>query len=117
MRRALTRRSPAWLAAGLVLCAAGFAIGAPRARRASAAHTVVVDATRFQPAALTVKAGDTITWTNRDMFPHTATSQAGGFDSGVIMSGRSWTFKAKTKGRFPYVCVLHPTMKGTLRVE
>jgi plastocyanin len=51
------------------------------------------------------------------MFPHTATSKAGGFDSGVIMSGKSWTLTAKKKGSFPYVCVLHPTMKGTLRVR
>jgi plastocyanin len=117
MRRAHARRGLPWLAAGLLLCAAGLAFGAPPARPAPATHTVVADATTFQPATITVKVGDTITWTNKDMFPHTATSKAGGFDSGVIMAGKSWTFTAKKKGSFPYECVLHPTMKGTLRVK
>jgi plastocyanin len=117
MRAAPTRRGLPALTATLLLLLAGLAFGAPPARSAPATHTVVADATRFQPATLTVKAGDTIVWVNKDMFPHTATSKAGGFDSGVIMAGKSWTFTAKKKGSFPYVCVLHPTMKGTLRVE
>jgi plastocyanin len=116
MPTAFARRALPWLVAALLL-SAGPGLGAPRASRAPATHTVVVDATRFQPETLTVKVGDTVKWVNKDMFPHTATSKAGGFDSGVIMTGKSWTFTAKTKGTIPYVCVLHPTMKGTLRVR
>jgi plastocyanin len=52
---------------------------------------------------------------NRDPFPHTATAEA--FDSKVIAAGSSWTYPPKTPGEFPYVCTLHPTMKGTLRVK
>jgi plastocyanin len=51
---------------------------------------------------------------NRDPFPHTATSAK--FDSKDIAPGASWTFTAKAPGELPYVCTLHPTMKGTLRV-
>ena len=80
-------------------------------------HTVVMEGTRFQPDALTVKAGDSIVWVNKDYFPHTATSQAAGFDSGRLDVGQSWTYLAAKKGEFAYTCTFHPPMKATLRVE
>ena len=113
-------RSPAGIAAGiaalgLVLCCIGPATAAPTAKPAT--HTVVIDGTRFDPETLTVRAGDTVVWVNRDPFPHTATSAAGGFDSREIPAGKSWKYKAAKVGVFPYACALHPTMKATLRVE
>jgi plastocyanin len=80
-------------------------------------HTVTMEATSFQPAILTVKAGDSVVWVNKDPFPHTATSGTGGFDSDVILPDKSWTFTPTTKGEFAYICTLHLTMKGVLRVE
>jgi plastocyanin len=80
-------------------------------------HTVTVDALRFQPESLTIAAGDTVVWVNKDPFPHTATSKAGGFDSGEIATAESWKYSAVKKGEFEYICTLHPTMKGTIRVE
>jgi plastocyanin len=80
-------------------------------------HRVAIDAASFQPTALTVKAGDTIVWVNKDPFPHTVTSEAGGFDSRTIAADESWSYKASKKGEFPYICSFHPTMTGTLRVK
>jgi plastocyanin len=80
-------------------------------------HTVVMEATRFQPDTLTVKAGDTIVWVNKDLFPHSATASNTAFDSQAIAVGASWKFVAKKKGDFPYTCIFHPTMKGTLVVK
>ena len=80
-------------------------------------HMVAIDGTAFQPAALTVKAGDSIVWTNKDPFPHTVTSAAGGFDSHEIASGKSWQYTATKKGEFSYICLFHPTMKASLKVE
>ena len=62
-----------------------------------------------------MKTGDAVVWGNKDPFPHTATSRA--FDSKSIAAGGSWTYTAKARGEFPYVCSLHPTMKGILRVQ
>jgi plastocyanin len=42
---------------------------------------------------------------------------AGVFDSGAIAAGKSWRFTARKVGSHPYLCTLHTTMKGTLRVE
>ena len=80
-------------------------------------HTVTIEAMQFEPADLTVKAGDAIVWVNKDMFPHTATSTEKLFDSRQIDPGQSWTYRAVKKGTVPYICSLHPTMQGTLRVR
>jgi plastocyanin len=96
---------------GALLGALGPGAAAPR----PVTHTVVVEAMVYVPATLAVRAGDTVVWVNRDPFPHSATSTA--FDSGAIAADASWTYVARTRGTFPYVCTLHPTMKGTLRVE
>jgi plastocyanin len=83
----------------------------------STTHTVVIEAMRFDPQELTVKAGDTIAWINHDPFPHTATAVGRQFDSREIASQRSWKYTASRTGVFRYACSLHPTMLGTLRVE
>ena len=80
-------------------------------------HTVTIEGTGFQPAMLTVKAGDSVVWVNKDPFPHTAVSKDAGLDSKEIGAGASWKFVAATKGEFPYICTLHQTMKGVLRVQ
>jgi plastocyanin len=77
---------------------------------------VTIEAMQFTPAVLTVHQGDTVVWVNRDLVPHTATVPRA-FDSGEIAAGRSWKMIAKTKGRYDYVCTMHPTMKATLVVE
>jgi plastocyanin len=86
-------------------------------KRKPKTHTVVMEATAFAPATLTVVAGDSVVWTNKDPFPHTATSKAAGFDSQPVQSEKSWKYVASKKGEFPYVCTLHPTMKGVLQVK
>lgn len=93
----------------------GLATAADAAKAAT--HTVAIDGTTFQPVAVTVKVGDSVVWVNKDPFPHTVTSAAGGFDSHEIAPGKSWKYTATKKGEFAYVCIFHPTMKATLKVE
>ena len=89
-----------------------------KAQQNGAVHTVMIEAMQFSPAVVEVRAGDTITWSNKDPFPHTATSEKKkGFDSGEIKPGRTWKMTATKRGEFPYVCTLHPTMKGRLVVK
>lgn len=77
---------------------------------------VTIESMEFRPAVLTVRQGDTVVWMNRDLVPHTATAPRA-FDSGEIGPGRSWKMVAQTKGRYDYICTMHPTMKATLVVE
>jgi plastocyanin len=81
-----------------------------------AIHTVVIEGTNYAPATLTVKRGDTVVWINKDPFPHTVTA-TGVFDSHDIAASRSWKYTARKAGEFAYICTLHTTMKGTLKVE
>jgi plastocyanin len=80
-------------------------------------HTVMIEGMRFQPEGLTVAAGDTVVWINRDLVPHTATSAAGRFDSGEMAPGKSWTHTVRATGEFAYTCTYHPLMKAVLRVR
>jgi plastocyanin len=93
----------------------GCLLGAATSSRGAEHHVVAIDGAAFVPAAITVRLGDRVTWTNKDPYPHTVTGEQ--FDSRTIATGASWTYHAAQKGTFPYICALHPTMKGTLIVN
>ena len=99
---------------GLIVCITGLAAGDhPKPKT----HTVTIEGMRFVPEVLTVAAGDTIVWVNKDLVPHTATSTAGTFDSKDIQADMSWKLTIRKTGDFAYICTFHPTMKAMLRVK
>ena len=106
------------LLAGSALC--GLALRAAPAGAAATdraqTHEVVIQGLLYVPETLTVRPGDVVVWINKDPFPHTVTA-AGVFDSGSIAAGKSWRFTARKPGMHPYLCTLHATMKGSLRIE
>lgn len=112
--RTLVTVVAAALASGLALGACG---GPSAADREAVTHTVRMSGTSFVPAEITITAGDRVTWLNEDYFPHTATSEAAGFDSGAVAAGDSWTVVIDRPGTFDYVCSLHPPMVGRLIVR
>jgi plastocyanin len=71
----------------------------------------------FSPDNLEIDAGTTVTWTNTDSVSHTSTSNASGWDSGIIAPGRQFSFTYQTSGTFPYHCAIHPGMVGTVVVR
>jgi plastocyanin len=78
---------------------------------------VAIQDFQFVPATLTIEAGATVLWTNRDTTTHTVTATRPGlFDSGELSPGRSHLVAFKNAGTFPYVCTLHASMMGTVRV-
>ena len=79
-------------------------------------HVVTIDAMSFSPATIVVKAGDTVSWKNKDPFPHTVASGSQ-FTSPDIATGGTWRFTARRKGSYTYICTLHPTMTATLVVK
>ncbi len=79
-------------------------------------NTVIIQSASFQPDSLTVPAGTTVTWINRDIVRHTVTSTEGLFDSGRLGSGESFTYTFEEPGTFDYYCTIHPTMQGTVTV-
>src|SRR5689334_18196505 len=71
----------------------------------------------FMPDALTVPAGTTVTWTNTDSVAHTSTSDAKGWDSGIVVPGGQFSRSFQTAGTFKYHCAIHPGMIGTVVVR
>ena len=70
----------------------------------------------FSPKALTVSAGQSVTFTNNDSVAHTTTSSA--WDSGDIQPGAAYTFAAPSApGTYAFHCSIHPFMTGTLIVQ
>jgi amicyanin len=70
----------------------------------------------FVPAALTVKVGDAVTWTNHDEEPHTVAAGDGSFHSPGMDTNGTFSFTFTEAGTFDYVCSIHPFMHGTVTV-
>lgn len=75
----------------------------------------------YNPNTANVTMGNTITWVNKDIAPHTATSGKDGsdpssgkiFDTGEIQPGSSKSITIDQKGNIPYYCTIHPWMVGS----
>jgi plastocyanin len=97
----------------------GLAGGVLVARAQTAAATVVsIDNFTFNPQKLTVKAGTTVTWTNKDDIPHGIAATGNAFTRSKAMdTDDSFTFTFTTPGTYQYFCYIHPHMTGTIVVE
>jgi len=84
---------------------------------AVATDAVNVEGFAFKPAAITVKQGATVTWTNKDDEAHTVFFI---FDSSrsplLVNSANTYTKTFTTAGTFTYHCTIHPFMTGTVTV-
>src|SRR5215212_5726088 len=83
--------------------------------------------TAYQPNPIQVSVGNTVTWTNNDSQPHTVTSGSNGqpdnkFNSSpnfspLLNPGQTFSFTFTQAGTYPYFCMLHPNMVGTVSVS
>jgi plastocyanin len=91
---------------------------APGVDRAQAQDSASVDIADFAfgPNTVTITAGGTVTWTNSDSAPHTATGDGGSFDTGTIDTGGIASISFDTPGTYTYFCAIHPEMTGTVVV-
>ncbi|MCL5070163.1 MAG: cupredoxin family copper-binding protein [Actinobacteria bacterium] len=80
-------------------------------------QAVSIKSNAFDPASLTIKVGDTITWANNDSYAHTVTSDNGAFDSGSMAGGATFSFTFKTAGTFSYHCGIHTFMTAKIIVQ
>jgi amicyanin len=78
---------------------------------------VSIDNFTFNPQTLTVKAGTTVTWTNKDDIPHAVAAVNKEFKSKALDTDDAYAFTFTTPGTYAYFCSLHPHMTGTIVVE
>jgi plastocyanin len=78
----------------------------------------VTDAIGFSPKAVTIPRGTGVAWTFNGPSDHTATDNTGMglFDSGLKGVGTSFTYYYIAAGSYRYICTVHPTMIGTVKV-
>ena len=88
----------------------------PPAAAAPRTHVVVIDAMKFGAVPPSVRAGDRITWVNKDMFRHTATARDGSFNVDLQPGQRKSAIVPKA-GAISVICRYHPGMRTTLRVK
>lgn len=79
-------------------------------------YEVEIEDFSFIPSRLNINVGDMVEWRNRDNVSHTATSDDGIWDSGLLARDETFTYTFNTEGVFPYHCSLHPSMVDTIVV-
>ena len=94
------------------------AAGVLFAQADSPASAVAIHNFTFGPQSLTVKAGTTVTWINKDDIPHGIASSNNAFTrSKALDTDDSYSFTFTTPGTYQYFCYVHPHMVGTIVVE
>lgn len=81
--------------------------------------TVTVVDSAFQPEALTVPVGTTVSWEwVATTLPHNVVADEGAFTSGDLQTEGSYTFTFDTAGTYSYHCIAHQSagMVGTITV-
>jgi plastocyanin len=100
----------------LLLAALGACVSHASAA-AEGATVVMAKDFMFGPTSLTVAAGSTVTWTNKDDEPHTVVSDNGLFRSAALDTDESFSFRFDKPGTYRYLCTIHPRMVGTIVVQ
>jgi len=119
--RKMTKKNM-WIAATpvmitMLLLSAGSPSVTANDQPTAATAEVKVDNFSFGPETLTVTAGTTVTWTNRDDIPHTVVSTDGVFKSKVRDTDEKFSYTFTKAGTYPYFCSVHPKMTGKVVVQ
>lgn len=76
----------------------------------------------YNPSNIRIFEGQEVTWINDDAAAHTVTSGIvrdgpdGKFDSSLFLSGKKFSAKFEDAGEYPYFCMVHPWMAGSVTV-
>src|SRR5258708_6472912 len=70
---------------------------------------------KFVPDSVTVATGGAVTWTNKSDVAHNVVfTDASVKSSDLFDKGKSFTTTFTHAGAYPYICSIHPDMKGTV---
>ena len=111
-------RGRQWLAAALIGAGLLLTACAPQETEPVATNEVNLPPSyRFEPAAITVSDGTTVTWTNNDNFTHNVRLLDDGGDVLDLPPGESVSFTFTGPGEHRYDCSFHPSdMSGVVIV-
>jgi plastocyanin len=96
------------------------ATGSSASQKPGTTDTIVIKNFMFSPDSLTVAPGAAVTVKNEDSVTHTLTDKTdqSAFNTGPVGPNQTKTFKAPDKaGSYPFFCMIHQFMTGTLVVR
>ena len=70
----------------------------------------------FEPAQITVKAGQSVTWKNDDGAPHGIVFKDGTPGMDLMLPGKTFTQTFGKPGVYDYACSVHPYMTARVTV-
>ncbi|MGD0534798.1 MAG: plastocyanin/azurin family copper-binding protein [Methanoregula sp.] len=81
-------------------------------------NTVLIQNMAYNPAQITVKAGEIVRWVNKDKVVHSVVfSKDSKIDpSGPLSASQSFSVKFYDTGVYNYSCGIHPQMQGSVVV-
>ena len=83
-----------------------------------AANNVGIASFKFSPSSITIKVGESVSWTNQDSASHTIVSDSGSeIQSSSLVQGASYSHTFNAAGTYNYHCGIHPSMKGVVVVQ
>lgn len=80
-------------------------------------NTVRINDFTFEPANISIKAGSIVRWVNGDAVLHRIQFDDEHFSPILLGSSQSGSQKFVEPGVYPYICIIHPEMHGTVTVE
>jgi plastocyanin len=94
-------------------------VGTPSRTASVSDNTITIAKNTFKPANMTVKAGSTVRWVNTDDHPHNIGFTDKAFSTSTYLLGASQSFSQRfdRAGTYDYICLIHTSMQGTVRVE
>jgi plastocyanin len=108
------------LAIGATACGdddGGGSQGASSEECPSGAVVIKMADIKFDPEDATAGVGDQICWINEDSIDHNAVAERGAnFESELFGKGQTFTTTVEAPGTVDYVCTIHPSMTGTIKV-
>jgi plastocyanin len=72
---------------------------------------------KFSPDTVTIKVGQTVTWTNQDSATHSVVALDGSWKSASLDNGGKFSRTFDTAGTYDYRCGFHASMTGKIIVE
>jgi plastocyanin len=99
----------------LVIIAALLVTAAPA--NAATTKTVKIFGSSFSPKTVTITAGDTVKWVNKDNDTHQVYADNGSFVSAILRTNQSFSFTFRAAGTYTYKDELHPKIRGTILVK
>ena len=124
MKRIRTSRLAMWLrrsaiigtavCAGVTLQGSSFA-GEPAAP-AMAERKIRIANHKYDRPTLTIPAGTTVTWINKDEHLHSVVSRSQAFGSPALKTDETYSYRFTRLGEYEYFCNIHPLMVGTVVV-